>query len=223
MLLKSFTRPQNPGACRVCESSQVLSFVSVGDRDYWRCLNCQATFLDAAQLPSLEDERSDYEQHDNRFQDPQYRQFLNRLAEPLLDRLAPQRQGLDYGCGASPVLAEMLRETGHSMAVYDPFFFGDRTPLQRCYDFITCTEVVEHFYHPLQEFKKLDDLLKPGGWLAIMTCFQTRDSAFANWHYRRELTHVTFYRASTFHLLSRQLGFTCEIPCKNVVLMQKKL
>jgi len=64
-------------------------------------------------------------------------------------------------------------------------------------------------------------MLHPGGWLALMTCFQTDDARFANWHYRRDPTHVVFYREATFRHIARLLGWQCEIPCKDVVLMQK--
>jgi SAM-dependent methyltransferase len=198
--------------------------MTVGDRHYWRCQHCQATLLAAEQLPDPEFERQRYELHENDSEDEGYRQFLSRVVEPLLSALAPHQQGLDYGCGPSPVLAQMLQDAGHPMAIYDPFFFGDRTPLQDHqdhYDFITCTEVVEHFHHPAQEFDQLTALLKPGGWLAIMTSFQTEDAAFANWHYRRHPTHVTFYRDYTFEVIARQWGYHCQIPQRNVVLLQK--
>lgn len=195
--------------------------MTVGDRHYWRCPQCQATLLAAEQLPDPEFERSRYDLHENNPEDERYRQFLSRLAEPLVSELAPHQQGLDYGCGPGPALAQMLEEAGHSMALYDPFFFGDRTPLQSRYDFITCTEVVEHFHHPAQEFDRLTRLLKPVGWLAIMTCFQTDDRAFANWHYRRDPTHVTFYREYTFEVIAQQWGYHCQIPRRNVVLLRK--
>ncbi|WP_206043871.1 class I SAM-dependent methyltransferase [Geitlerinema sp. P-1104] len=212
---------QVPESCRVCRSPQVVFFMTVGDRHYWRCEHCQSTFLAAEELPEPEFERERYNLHENDPQDEGYRQFLNRLAAPLLSRLAPKQRGLDYGCGPGPVLAQMLEEAGHSMALYDPFFFSDRRPLHQIYDFITCTEVVEHFHHPAPEFDQLTGLLNPGGWLAIMTCFQTEDRAFANWHYRRQATHVTFYRQYTFEVIAQQWGYHCEVPRRNVVLLRK--
>jgi len=195
--------------------------MTVGDRHYWRCQHCQATLLAAEQLPDPDFERQRYELHENTADDPGYRDFLSRLISPLLSQLHPAERGLDYGCGPNPVLAQMLQEAGHPMAIYDPFFFGDRSPLQDRYDFITCTEVVEHFHHPAQEFDQLTTLLKPRGWLAVMTSFQTEDAAFANWHYRRHPTHVSFYRDYTFEVIARQWGYHCQIPRRNVVLLQK--
>lgn len=193
----------------------------VAQSDYWRCEGCLATLLDASQWPAIEQEQHYYRLHDNRADDPGYRRFLSRLITPLLGTLPPGQQGLDYGCGPGPALAAMLREAGHEMALYDPLFHPDEAVLVHCYDFITCTEVVEHFHHPAEEFQRLDALLKPGGVLAIMTCFQTDDARFAHWHYRRDPTHVVFYREQTFHRLARQHGWRCEIPCKDVVLMFK--
>jgi hypothetical protein len=48
--------------------------------------------------------------------------FSASLAGPLLARLAPASQGLDYGCGPGPALAAMLAEAGHAVALYDPLF-----------------------------------------------------------------------------------------------------
>jgi 2-polyprenyl-3-methyl-5-hydroxy-6-metoxy-1,4-benzoquinol methylase len=88
------------------------------------------------------------------------------------------------------------------------------------YDFITCTEVAEHFRTPAEEFDQLGAMLRPGGWLALMTTFQTEDARFANWHYRMDPTHVVFYRAATLAHIAASRGWTCEIPRKDVALMQ---
>jgi len=133
----------------------------------------------------------------------------------------PTAQGLDYGCGPGPALAMMLREAGHPMQAWDPFFAPDPDALVRRYDFVTCTEVVEHFHSPAAEFARLDALLRPGGWLGITTCLQTEDARFAAWHYRRDPTHVVFYRAVTFEVIAARFGWRCELPEKDVVLMHK--
>lgn len=173
------------------------------------------------QRPALAQEHAQYLLHQNDANDPGYRRFLSRLSGPLLTKLHLPGQGLDYGCGPGPALAAMLREAGHQVALYDPIFVPDRAALQRCYDFVTCTETAEHFHAPRAEFARLRALLRPDGWLAVMTCFQTDDSLFETWHYRTDPTHVVFYRASTFHQLARDWGWRCEIPRKDVVLMQK--
>ncbi len=207
--------------CRVCLQPQARRFAAVEGKQYWRCGQCAATFLDAEQLPDASTERQQYLLHQNNVDDAGYRRFLSRLADPLLEQLSPGLEGLDYGCGPGPALALMMAEAGHTVQLYDPFFHSDMTVLGRTYDFITCTEAAEHFHQPAADFRLLDSLLRPGGWLAIMTCFQTLDEAFGNWHYRRDPTHVVFYKAETFSFLAGQFGWNCQIPAPNIVLMQK--
>ena len=207
--------------CRVCLFDRAEPFAHVGGRDYWRCPQCAATFMDDSQLPDADIERAQYLLHENDPEDAGYRRFLDQLAAPLLRRLPPAQRGLDYGCGPGPALGRMLTEAGHVVRLYDPFFQPVASALEGTYDFITCTEVAEHFHHPWREFTWLDTRLRPGGWLGIMTCFQTDDERFADWHYRRDPTHVVFYRAETFEHLAGRFGWRCEIPADNVVLMRK--
>ncbi|MFW6415217.1 MAG: class I SAM-dependent methyltransferase [Thermodesulfobacteriota bacterium] len=207
--------------CPVCMQSEVYLFHTEKGRDYWRCPVCRATCLDPSQYPSMREEYQRYCEHDNDPEDPGYRKFLGKLADPLLQKLTTGSKGLDYGCGPGPALAMMLQECGHSMSVYDPFFYPDKSVLQQEYDFVTCTEVVEHFHRPYSEFLFLDGLLRAGGWLAVMTSFLTLDERFGQWSYRRDPTHVVFYKQETFRVLANILGWRCEIPCKDVVLLQK--
>lgn len=207
--------------CPVCEAGTAGHFASLDGRDYLRCAHCGATFLAPWQRLPRQDELAHYLHHENDPSDAGYRRFLSRLADPLRKRLAPGARGLDYGCGPGPALAVMLREAGYDMALYDPFFHSDPAPLAGMYDFVTCTEVAEHFHAPAREFARLRALVRPGGWLALMTSFQTRDDRFAYWHYRKDPTHVVFYKARTFRTLAAVWGWTCEMPVKNVVLMQR--
>lgn len=207
-------------ACPVCRTPGSRNFRTIETRRYRRCDACGATFLDPNQHPTLQEAVAHYGHHRNEVGDPAYRRFLSRLSAPLCRVLEPGSAGLDYGCGPGPALAAMLEEAGHSMALYDPIFAPHPEVLETRYDFITCTEVAEHFHQPADEFDRIGRLLQPGGWLAVMTCFQTDDDRFERWHYRRDPTHVVFYRAETLHHLAAQRGWTCTIPAKDVALMQ---
>ncbi len=208
--------------CLLCHTADCELFVTLNDRHYFRCHNCQARFLHPASHPSRQTEYAHYLHHDNRIDDPAYRQFLARLAAPLMQKLKGNLSGLDYGCGPGPALVLILQEAGHCMAKYDPYFFPDKTPLKNQYDFLTCSETAEHFHDPAKEFARLNQLLKPEGWMGIMTCFQNNDSTFTNWHYRRDPTHVIFYRKSTFQWLADHYCWHIEFPEKDVVLIQKQ-
>ncbi|MDT8448840.1 MAG: class I SAM-dependent methyltransferase [Wenzhouxiangellaceae bacterium] len=210
-----------PPACPVCEGLGCAPFLEIEGRQYWRCRECRATFLDPAQCPDPAAERREYDRHRNEPDDPGYRQFLARLTGPMLERLHPGRQGLDFGCGPGPALAAMLAEAGHEMELWDPIYAPDPAVLERTYDFITCTEVVEHMHHPATEFRRLNTLLRPGGLLGVMTQFQTDDARFATWHYRRDPTHVVFYRKSTLEFIAARMGWRCQFPGHNVAIFTK--
>jgi len=208
-------------ACPVCRGGAVRAFITVGGRNYRRCERCQATFLEPAQRPEPAAERAHYLTHRNDAADPGYRRFAARLAGPLLARLAPGARVLDFGCGPSSALAALLTEAGHAVAGYDPFFAPDPAPLADVYDAVAACEVVEHLHAPAATFERLAEMVRPGGWLAVMTCFQTDDARFAGWWYRRDPTHVVFYRAETFHHLAARFGWSCRIPAKDVALLRR--
>lgn len=212
----------HPPACPVCQSPHALCLPALQERVYWRCTGCGARFLSPAQRPPPEVERAHYLLHRNDVRDAGYRRFLSRLAQPLLQRLPAARSGLDYGCGPAPALAAMLAEAGHSMRIYDPQFFPDDAALDAQYDFVTCTEVAEHFHAPAREFARLAGLLRSGGVLAVMTGFPPGDEAFATWHYARDPTHVVFYDAGTLQLIAARHGLACEIPCRDVALLTRR-
>ena len=55
-----------------------------------------------------------------------------------------------------------------------------------------------------------------------MTSFITEDYLFKDWYYRRDPTHVVFYKKETFEVIASQRNWNSTIPCKNVVLFNKK-
>ena len=207
--------------CRVCRTGRLEPFAELDGKVYRRCRACDAVMLDAAHFPGAAEEHARYRRHENDPDDPGYRRFLARLAVPLLPRLAPASEGLDYGCGPGPALARMLEEAGHRVRLFDPFFHADATALHRTYDFITCSEVAEHFHAPAREFDLLHGLLRPGGWLAVMTAFRPADVPFERWHYRRDPTHVVFYRAESFRRIAADRGMGCAFPAPGVALLRR--
>lgn len=214
-------RASAPAACLLCRGAAITPFLDDDPKRYWRCADCLLTFLDPAARLSPEAEHRHYLSHENNVDDPDYRKFLSRLTEPLMDCLPPGSKGLDYGCGPGPALAHMLRDAGHEVALYDPFFYADKAALAATYDFVTCTEVAEHFFDPAGEFARFDRLLGPGGWLGLMTSFQIDDDNFALWYYRQDPTHVVFYKRETLAFVAGRLGWQFDCPTNDVVLMRK--
>lgn len=209
--------------CPLCQHHDCSPFAQVDGRDYFRCRRCELTFLHPQQLPAADTERAHYDLHENDPDDPGYRTFLDQLAAPLCEQLTPGSDGLDFGCGPGPALARMLEERGHRMAVYDPLFSPDVTALARHYDFVTCTEVVEHFHQPAKEFELLVSLVRPGGVLAIMTSMLHDRIDFHSWHYRRDPTHVCFYRQQTFLWIAGWQGMQIQkVDDGKIVMMQRR-
>ncbi|MFV8571602.1 class I SAM-dependent methyltransferase [Marinobacter sp. SBS5] len=209
--------------CPVCELAELETFREIERKRYLRCGNCKATVMAPECRLTPDEERAVYHLHDNDPDDAGYRRFLSKLADPMMAILPEGAAGLDFGCGPGPALARMFEEAGFSVALYDLFFYPELSVLEKRYDFVTCTEVVEHLFEPARVFAQFDQFLKPGGVLGIMTCFQTDDDRFDNWHYRRDPTHVVFYREDTFEWLAGHYGWQLEVPAKDVVLLRKPL
>ncbi len=194
-----------------------------GPRPYWRCGTCALVFVPRDHHLAAEAEKERYATHQNSPADPQYRAFLDRLAGPLTAKLAPGSRGLDYGAGPGPTLSVMLAERGFVMTIYDPFFAPDQSVISagRQYDFITCTETMEHFARPRTEFERLQRLLRPGGWLGVMTGVIPTDRAFGDWWYIKDPTHITFYAEKTLAWIAGHFGWRMERPGETVALYRK--
>ena len=206
--------------CPLCESVETYFFQADKSREYYRCRKCLLIHVPANQHLSLEQEKAVYDLHENHIHDLRYRAFLFRIFQPLQAQIKAGACGLDYGCGPGPALAHMFREQDYQMEIYDPIYARQPQVLTRQYDFITCTEVVEHFFEPAVEFNRLFALLKPGGWLGLMTKLATKQQAFNLWHYKNDLTHVCFYSRETFRWLAAKHQSTLAFYGQDAILMK---
>jgi hypothetical protein len=210
----------NPESCPLCGAAS-RSFLRADGRDYRRCGTCALTYVPAAQHADAAAERARYAEHNNVPTDPGYRDFLDRLLLPLCARLKPGDEGLDYGCGPGPTASVMLSERGFPTRGYDPYFFPDEALLSRRYEFLVCTEVLEHLRRPGEDLARLDALLKPGGLLGVMTGVLEDDAAFEGWWYRRDFTHIGFYRPETLDWIARRRGWELSRPSRDAALFRK--
>lgn len=215
------TSKQPETCCPLCQGTESTAFHNDKTRNYLRCPTCQLIHVPPHQYLSDEAEKSQYDLHENNPSDPGYRQFLSRVATPLLDRLKKGSEGLDFGCGPGPTLSLMMQEAGHRVALYDLFYHPDNHALNKPYDFITATEVVEHLAHPGPELDSLWSLLNPSGWLAIMTKRATDIEGFKNWHYKADPTHISFFSEDSFLWLGKKWGATPHFIDNDVVFFQK--
>ena len=208
--------------CCLCGHPHTDLFATVEGRRYLRCGACRLTFLSREQLPDRAEEKRQYDLHRNDPDDAGYRRFLGQVAEPLMARLPAPARGLDFGCGPGPALARMLEEAGFEMQVWDPIYADRPEALDGSYDFVTCTEVLEHLHQPAREWARFQTLVAPGGWLGIMTRFLTDDAHFPRWHYRRDPTHVCFWQPHTFHWLAARDGWEVVHLANPVALLRRR-
>ena len=206
--------------CPLCAGSGASPHHRDGARDYWQCGTCALVFVSPDEYPDAATEKARYDRHRNDPADPRYRRFLSTLATPLLERLVPGAHGLDFGCGPGPALAEMLREAGMVVDLYDVFYAPESGVWTRRYDFATATEVIEHLHAPARELDRLFGVLRPGGWLAIMTKWVSSIESFERSRYVRDPTHVCFYTRSTFEWIADRWSVAAEFPGPDVVLFR---
>jgi hypothetical protein len=186
---------------------------------FYRCPTCNLVVKDPRIHTTAEQARAHYAKHNNDLSNDGYRLHLEKLVDPLLKTLPHHATGLDYGCGPSISIERLLQKQGVACSSFDPIFFPCHEVLkENSYDFITCSEVAEHFTDPRGEFTRLHSLLRPKGLLAVMT--QLTPSAFEGWWYHRDPTHVVFYSAATFHWIAQHLGMKILVESGDVFIFQ---
>jgi hypothetical protein len=207
--------------CPLCGAENTAHFHEDNLRSYLRCPTCDLIFVpEELHLPPVE-ERSRYDFHENSTDDPEYRAFLRRLIDPLLSRIEKGSSGLDFGSGPGPTLSMMMRQRGFEMEDYDPFYTEDESVLERKYDFVACTETVEHFCEPRKSWEQMIGLVRFGGVIGVMTDIFEEDMDFSKWHYARDDTHVAFYLKETFEWIAGHYNLSANFYGRSVVILNK--
>jgi SAM-dependent methyltransferase len=208
-------------SCKLCGNPDIQNIQPPNDkRKYYLCDRCYLIFTDQGHHLSRQSEIDRYLNHENSLEDQGYIDFLNRLLTPSLKFIEKEMKCLDYGCGHTPVLSELLAKEGISCYNYDPLF-GIEHPLES-YDFIFAVESFEHFFEPADELKKIGDLLIPGGYLGIMTERWESLERFSDWYYKRDFTHVSFFHLKTIKFICENYGYEIAYKDMNRVVVLKK-
>ncbi len=210
--------------CILCRSKQLGSFTIEGGsgiKTYFDCSECRLRFLDPALHLALEQEKNRYLVHRNNKLDVHYQEFVTPLFNVISNLFTEPVHCLDFGSGPSSALSHLLERDGFEVSQYDPIFSDNKAVLDETYDVVVATEVVEHFYRPHQEFLLLRQLLNAGGCLGLMTQILNDSIDFKNWYYRRDDTHVAFYRKETFDWITTHFGFhNAQIHNANLITMR---
>ena len=208
--------------CRLC-FAKTTTIWRYKDREYQRCSSCFLIQLQRSQCPAPAAEEAEYQLHKNDPYDIGYRRFLSPVTAIMLEWLQTKKSIhpviLDFGSGPGPTISVVLGEHGWNVRNYDPFFQPDTAALQIKYDLISSTEVVEHFYEPNKSWKLLFSLGKKSCQLVVMTqCSDPyySETAFQNWRYIREKSHVAFYHSRTMEWIAAAYGFQITQRTANV-------
>ncbi len=208
--------------CRLCKSDEVKSFSKDRKRDYYRCNNCSLIFAGEEFYLTNEQEKSLYDFHQNTPDNQGYCNFLNQLVNPLSEKLDTGVYGLDFGCGPGPTLNLLFKQKGHEMDLYDPFYHNDPEIFLNSYDFITSSEVFEHLQNPSVVIDKILSILKPGGYLGVMTKLYNDEIDFKNWYYKNDMTHIIFFSLETIEFIKNKWSLDFEIHGDNVIIFTKR-
>jgi len=194
--------------CKICKNDTIIIKDIAQEKSYYICQNCQSIMLSDTCLVTKDREKAQYENHNNNFQSKGYvkmfEDFLDFFWSDLDEKKA---NALDFGCGPGPVLAQILKNRGLSVDIYDKFYQPKKIFENKKYDLITSTEVFEHLQNPFEILTLFKKHLKKDGIIAIMTLFhQNNTEDFLKWWYRRDPTHTSFYTPKTFEVLCDMCG-----------------
>lgn len=188
-------------SCPLCLNPK-LKKIQHPQFDLFQCDCCYLVFKDSKHHLAYEAEAARYSTHQNSFEDIGYVNFLKQLAVPMSKYLNPTMKGIDFGCGPGPTLSKIFAQSGLVQDNYDPLFFP--LELKQDYDFLTSTEVIEHFHDPRKGFKEIQALVKVDGIIGLMTSFYDDEAKLENWYYVADPTHVCFFHHQTLLWLAQE-------------------
>lgn len=200
----------HPSTCSLCSDSKVRKIYTNKHREFYRCSTCDLIFVPSYSHLHLNDQKHLYDFHNNSSENNGYKSFLKKLLDPLLEYLSPEMCGLDFGSGPGPTAHKIMQEYGYQVHIYDPLYANSTQHLEQKYDFVTCTEVVEHFCTPYLSWQELVGLVRNAGHLAVMTMLHTDNTDFSTWWYKNDLTHVAFYSQHTIKWIAKHFCLNIE-------------
>ncbi|KAF2518494.1 class I SAM-dependent methyltransferase [Flavobacterium salilacus subsp. salilacus] len=205
--------------CPLCNSTGE-SYCIHNKREFFKCSNCSSVFLHPKHYLTSTKEKAHYNTHNNDPFDIRYQNFVSPVVNAILNSFTKKDKGLDFGSGTGSPIVKMLKDNEYNISQYDLFFHTDKTVLQQQYNYISCTEVAEHFKEPYKEFELLRNLLLPKGKLLLMTVLFDEKSDFSTWYYKDDPTHVFFYHAKTFEWIKSEFGFKSFTIDKRMIVLE---
>lgn len=208
--------------CPLCLNLNYQFYSKNNNRDFLRCNICDLVFVPNSFYLTKEDEFERYKQHENNALDERYRKYFTNFVDHISPFLEKQNlKGLDYGCGESTLLADILNEQGHRVKSYDPFFHPQHDLLENHYEMVWMSEVWEHLSEPKVYLDWLVNHLDSNGFWILRTALRVEDSEFNNWYYKNDPTHIIFASTETFKWLTKNYPFKIVEVNSPYVLLKK--
>ena len=195
--------------CLICGADTEKYHDKQFEIDYHSCPSCEFIFQDRLKLITHEEERDEYDRHENSIENEGYVTYFKRFVDSAVVPFVEGDRGLDFGSGPEPVLSQVLsRDYGMTVDIYDLHYQPKKIYEGKSYDYIISTEVIEHVDNPKEVFHLFHRLLERGGKLSMMTLFHPNDKEkFLKWWYRRDITHISFFTLKTLTVLGNLTGF----------------
>lgn len=190
-------------ACPLCNTIEHTPM----NQDFKVCSHCFGIYKRNDLLLDAQKEKERYDLHNNDASDTHYQNFISPITEAVTYHFTPTAVGLDFGAGKSSAICKVLDDKNYNIQPYDPFFNDNKALLAQMYDYITSSEVIEHFYEPKKEFSRLKGLLKPNGALFCMTHLYDENIDFEKWYYKNDPTHVFIYQEKTIEYICKTFEF----------------
>jgi len=211
--------------CKICQGPTEAFFDDYMKCKTYHCHQCAFIFKEEAAIISSEKELKVYQQHNNTEDNLGYvAMFQDFMEKTFLPYKKEIQTVLDFGSGPNPVLANIMKRQGFQVDHYDKFFAPKKVYVDKKYDLITSTEVIEHISEVQETMALFSEHLQEGGYLALMTQFHPNEKeAYLKWWYRRDPTHISFFRPHTLQTLAKQyhLQYISDDD-KKVILFQKR-
>lgn len=176
--------------CPLCGSDSEL-YHQDKLRSYQQCKTCELVFVPRSELVTSDAEKTRYDSHEI---DNYYQTYLSTIAAAIMPYRRPHERGLDFGSGKTTSLGDIIGNVDS----YDLFFRPDESLLLNKYDFIIMSEVIEHLREPHETMLRLRKLAPK---FFIKTKLLPEKEKFADWFYKRDITHIQFFNEKSFNAL----------------------
>ncbi len=193
------------------------------DCPYYECSACGfcfSTLLDTADNTTVYDETYWATQDPDWYGRVSETLRLVLLANQLVKKAPDKLEILDFGCGMGTFVEtcrKNLQLNAWGTDIVTPKFGVDYflPEVDRKFDIVVACEVMEHIPTPVQSFRAIRSMLKPGGALAFQTAEYDHVSKRDWWYVGPDNGHISLYSRGALDRLFKDLGGRSRLMWRN--------